>query len=820
MTMRKLLRNLLVSFALANLASADPITTISYSTGLFAGETGIVTASVNTTQTLPTPTVNISPIKLMNQGTGTVTVSGSIFNTSGVVTTMTVPTGSGVWFVPDGGYWNAISDSLSSGNVPGGPAGGVLSGTYPNPGFANIGAYTLLANSTNASAAPTAVSTAIILGTPGYTDTAGTIGIQQTGSINNYYQWSLQNQSAGTTASADFIAGNDLETSTTYYADFGRNSSGFTGTGNFNAANAGYLYNSNGDLSIGTVTANAIHFIVGGISNADSFSITSAGVVTDNSNNLTMSGGSTWNDASGQLTLAAGGSNQNVVLTPSGSGIVISSAKLQAPGVQNVVGTTLTIDSLTHTAAMTGVTVSGTYTGAAVAQIGTAITNTVNQTSTAAFTDLLVNRTNTAPGSGTQRLLDLQVGSSSQFRVDTSGNQTFTSESFGGNGTAANPTYAWTNAGSTGLYWANPGIGFSVAGASVGTWTANTLTANNGLNVGGTAYSYGALPSGATTAGPVITTPATTYTVTGTNTATAFQGTYYGAPTITDASAGTVTDLFNEVWAGPAAGAGSLTVTRAHTLGVFDSTSATASNVGAFIVGNSAGSATSVAIGAGNVYANGTVTANGLQIFGNGTVTNNLSVGGTSYSYGALPSGTPTSGPAINTPAATYTVTGTNTATWFAANTNFVPTFTDASAGTITDAFIDAISGPVAAAGGSLTITRRHSLGILDATSASSSITGGLVIATTYGTAGTSIGLGGGNGNFGGSLIAGSTIASGTTITAGSTLATAAGVTNAAGAWNLGALRTSTALTASTTSVIQIAVGGVLYSLMVCSTNP
>jgi hypothetical protein len=56
---------------------------------------------------------------------------------------------------------------------------------------------------------------------------------------------------------------------------------------------------------------------------------------------------------------------------------------------------------------------------------GVEITPTYNQASgTAANTDLLVNRTQTAAGSGNQYLLDLQVGGSSQLHVDNLGNAT------------------------------------------------------------------------------------------------------------------------------------------------------------------------------------------------------------------------------------------------------------------------------------------------------------------------------------------------------------------------------------------------------------
>ena len=66
---------------------------------------------------------------------------------------------------------------------------------------------------------------------------------------------------------------------------------------------------------------------------------------------------------------------------------------------------------------------TNTATSGAIA--GLKITPTYNQTSgSAANTDLLINRTQTAVGSGSQRLIDAQVGGSSKFYADTSGNLT------------------------------------------------------------------------------------------------------------------------------------------------------------------------------------------------------------------------------------------------------------------------------------------------------------------------------------------------------------------------------------------------------------
>ncbi len=95
--------------------------------------------------------------------------------------------------------------------------------------------------------------------------------------VNNYSQIILHNSSSGTVASSDVIVGNNNTTATTYYGDFGMNSSGFTGSGAFNAANAVFLAATSGDLAIGTTTSNAIHFVVNN-GTTDAATISSAGV--------------------------------------------------------------------------------------------------------------------------------------------------------------------------------------------------------------------------------------------------------------------------------------------------------------------------------------------------------------------------------------------------------------------------------------------------------------------------------------------------------------------------------------------------------------
>ena len=77
-----------------------------------------------------------------------------------------------------------------------------------------------------------------------------------------YNQLITQNTSNGAAASNDIVVNNNLSTDSTYYGDFGINSSTYTGSGSFNLANAVYLTATSGDLVLGTTTSNPIHFVV------------------------------------------------------------------------------------------------------------------------------------------------------------------------------------------------------------------------------------------------------------------------------------------------------------------------------------------------------------------------------------------------------------------------------------------------------------------------------------------------------------------------------------------------------------------------------
>lgn len=153
--------------------------------------------------------------------------------------------------------------------------------------------------------------------------------------------------------------------------------------------------------------------------------------------------------------------------------------------------------------------------------------------------------------------------------------------------------------------------------------------------------------------------------------------------------------------------------------------------------------------------------------------------------------------------AAGSTFTDSSTAT---SGTATVATFNSFSAAalaatnatvTTTDVFNVYMVAPTQ--GANQTITRKHTLGIIDSTSASSSITGGLIIAATLGTAATSVGIGGGNVNAGGSFTSG---------------APSGGTSNS---WKLGTVAVVSPTSPNRT--IEVEVGGTTYYIAAKTTN-
>lgn len=141
---------------------------------------------------------------------------------------------------------------------------------------------------------------AFAYGTLSYSDTNHFLSLQT--SVNSYAQMEIQNTNAGTTASADIIVGNNNTTATTYYGDFGINSSGFTGSGSLKLPNAVYLSSTTGELVLGTTTANGIRFVTNSAA-TDALAISSTGTAT----------------FTGQVNLAAGTTTLAPLVFSSGS---------------------------------------------------------------------------------------------------------------------------------------------------------------------------------------------------------------------------------------------------------------------------------------------------------------------------------------------------------------------------------------------------------------------------------------------------------------------------------------------------------------------
>jgi hypothetical protein len=111
----------------------------------------------------------------------------------------------------------------------------------------------------NGSIAASSTTGAFNYGTLSYSDV--NIFSSYSTSVNGYAQKIIQNTNSGSSASVDFIVSNDQGTASTYYGDFGMNSSTYTGTGPFQAPNIVYMYAISTDLVIGTKSSTYLRFV-------------------------------------------------------------------------------------------------------------------------------------------------------------------------------------------------------------------------------------------------------------------------------------------------------------------------------------------------------------------------------------------------------------------------------------------------------------------------------------------------------------------------------------------------------------------------------
>ncbi len=159
------------------------------------------------------------------------------------------------------------------------------------------------------------------------------------GSINNYLQFNIQNQSNAANASSDIVATADNGSETTNYVNMGINGSGNT-SNVMGGANDAYLYNIGQDLLIGTGTSGKmISFLTGG---------------TDQTTNERMR--------------IDGSGNVGVGTAPTAKLDVAGTVKLGTSGtvLNNVMKTTFSLNDNTNIVENTTRTVTATVTGATV----------------------------------------------------------------------------------------------------------------------------------------------------------------------------------------------------------------------------------------------------------------------------------------------------------------------------------------------------------------------------------------------------------------------------------------------------------------------
>ena len=184
------------------------------------------------------------------------------------------------------------------------------------------------------SVAATAATGAFFSGTLSYSDTNVLESLQT--SANSYAQLVLQNTSNGAAASTDITISNDAGTASTNYANFGINSSGFSGTGSLSQPNNVYLTSASSDLVIGTLGSNAIRFVVNNGA-TDAMSISAAGVVTIPSAEIVQT--------SLQVPLITGGSTASSTLTLQSTSGVGTTDSIQFKVGNNGATTAMSIDT-------------------------------------------------------------------------------------------------------------------------------------------------------------------------------------------------------------------------------------------------------------------------------------------------------------------------------------------------------------------------------------------------------------------------------------------------------------------------------------------
>jgi len=269
------------------------------------------------------------PIQLLNPSGS---ISGQVIESTGA-TTAPAWTTITLFSYPGAGIPNSTGSAWGTSYSTTGTGTVVLNTAPTLSGLVTTGSL-----KANATISGSASSGAINYGTLSYSDT-NLFESYQT-SANSYAQSIWQNTNSGPTASTDLVLSNDQGTSTTHYANFGINSSGFTGAGSLNLPGASYLTGTTSDLVIGTTTSNAIHFLANS-SATDAATITTGNVFTLISSVLGTPNSGVITNLSGTCASCSIGGNAGTANSATTAGTVTTAAQ---PAITSV-GTLTSVNS-------------------------------------------------------------------------------------------------------------------------------------------------------------------------------------------------------------------------------------------------------------------------------------------------------------------------------------------------------------------------------------------------------------------------------------------------------------------------------------------
>jgi hypothetical protein len=207
--------------------------------------------------------------------------------------------------------------------------GGTVNGTIIGATTASTGAFTYISTSSSTSTTPTLSFNA--------SNSPYAAGATISGS---YLQHLLQNKSGTAGASTNYVLSNDLGTDSTYYGEFGMNSSVYssgTPADFFSLNNGIYFSGHDGDISIGSGNGYKT-YLPWGTTGDKAHVINASGAIGLNTN---ITGTSNFGTAGQVLTSAGSAATPTWTTVSSGSGTVTSVA-LTAPSIFTVTGSPIT----------------------------------------------------------------------------------------------------------------------------------------------------------------------------------------------------------------------------------------------------------------------------------------------------------------------------------------------------------------------------------------------------------------------------------------------------------------------------------------------